>query len=220
MIGLGRILSEAREARGATLDDVERETRISRRYLVALEEEEFTAFPAQVQARGFLRMYAQYLDLDPAELLALFPSDNLTDDADGLIHGDRIFRRPREAERPRLPVVELRRPPLLVGGAFVATILICGLIASLCASGHERATAELLLLSRQSDLSAISVPDVRDQSLAGALAELGRAGITPVVIEVPSERVAPGLVITQSPPPGSSVTRGSDVTLIVSRGRP
>jgi beta-lactam-binding protein with PASTA domain len=76
-----------------------------------------------------------------------------------------------------------------------------------------------VLLSRQSGLSAIRVPDVRDDSLAGALAKLERAGITPVVIEVPSERVAAGLIIMQSPPPGSSVTRGSDVTLIVSRGR-
>ncbi len=219
MIGLGRILAEARDARGATLEEVERETRISRRYLVALEEEEFDAFPAQVQARGFLRMYAQYLDLDPAELLALYPSDSLAAESDGLIHGDRIFRRPRARERPRLPAIDLRRPPFVVGGAFLAVILICGLIGARCASGHERATAELLLLSRQSDLSAIRVPDVRDDSLAGALAKLERAGITPVVIEVPSERVAAGLIIMQSPPPGSSVTRGSDVTLIVSRGR-
>ncbi|MGD9892212.1 MAG: helix-turn-helix domain-containing protein, partial [Dehalococcoidia bacterium] len=76
MIGLGRILAETREARGVALEDVERETRIARRYLLALEEEDFGAFPAQVQARGFLRVYAQYLGLDSAEMLALFPNDS------------------------------------------------------------------------------------------------------------------------------------------------
>jgi hypothetical protein len=164
-------------------------------------------------------MYAHYLDLDPDELLALYPNESLADESDGLIHGDRIFRRPRTGERPQMPPIDLRRPPLLVGGAFVAVILLCGLAAAFAASGHERATAELLLLSKQADLSVIRVPDVRDDSLAGALVKLEQVGITPVVIEVSSDRVPAGLIIMQSPPPGSSVTRGSDVTLIVSRGR-
>src|SRR5205809_6165744 len=73
MAELGARLVRAREARGLTIEDAERDTRISRRYLQALEAEQFDAIPAPVYARGFLRSYSQYLGLDPQEMLALFP---------------------------------------------------------------------------------------------------------------------------------------------------
>ncbi len=72
---LGSLLTRSREARGLTLEDAERDTRISRRYLQALEAEQFEVIPAPVYARGFLRSYSQYLGLDPAEALALFPRE-------------------------------------------------------------------------------------------------------------------------------------------------
>lgn len=70
---IGSRLVRAREARGLTLEDAERDTRISRRYLEALESEQFEVIPAPVYARGFLRSYSQYLGMDPQELLTLFP---------------------------------------------------------------------------------------------------------------------------------------------------
>src|SRR3712207_5244838 len=73
MTGLGQRLTEAREARGVSLEQVERDTRIVRRYLLALEREDFSVFPAEVYARGFLRSYASYLGLDPAPIVALMP---------------------------------------------------------------------------------------------------------------------------------------------------
>lgn len=73
---LGSRLIRAREARGLTLEDAERDTRISRRYLEALESERFEVIPAPVYARGFLRSYSQYLGEDPQELIHLFPSED------------------------------------------------------------------------------------------------------------------------------------------------
>ncbi len=73
---LGSWLIRAREARGLTLEDAERDTRISRRYLQALEAEQFDVIPAPVYARGFHRSYSQYLGLDPQEMLSLFPRDD------------------------------------------------------------------------------------------------------------------------------------------------
>lgn len=72
---LGTLLTRAREARGLTLEDAERDTRISKRYLQALEDEEFEVIPAPVYARGFLRSYSQYLGIDPQETMLLFPRD-------------------------------------------------------------------------------------------------------------------------------------------------
>jgi cytoskeletal protein RodZ len=73
MTPLGETLQRARLARGVTLEEAERTTRISRRYLEALENENFGLLPAPVYARGFLRTYARYLGLEPVDLLPLFP---------------------------------------------------------------------------------------------------------------------------------------------------
>ena len=51
---IGGELTRAREGRGLTLEDAERDTRISQRYLQALEDERFDVIPAPVYARGFL----------------------------------------------------------------------------------------------------------------------------------------------------------------------
>jgi cytoskeleton protein RodZ len=73
MTPLGETLQRARLARGVTLQEAERTTRISHRYLEALENENFGLLPAPVYARGFLRTYARYLGLEPGDLLPLFP---------------------------------------------------------------------------------------------------------------------------------------------------
>ncbi len=66
---LGDRLRQAREARGWTLEQAEEVTKIRRRYLQALEEEDYGQLPAEVFVRGFLRNYALALDLDPREVL-------------------------------------------------------------------------------------------------------------------------------------------------------
>ena len=99
---LGSLLTRAREARGLTLEDAERDTRISRRYLQALESEQFEVIPAPVYARGFLRSYSQYLGLDPQETLALFPRE---DDPEYQRAGDATTPTPRPSpDRPVSPV--------------------------------------------------------------------------------------------------------------------
>src|SRR3989304_9884979 len=77
MAELGRVLFQARVARGLTIEDAERDTRISKRYLEALEREDFSAFPAPFYARAFLRTYAQYLGLDANQVLNILPQNRL-----------------------------------------------------------------------------------------------------------------------------------------------
>lgn len=67
---LGNTLKQAREARELPLQEIEWATKIKGSYLEALEAEDFDSLPAPVYARGFLRAYARYLDLDPEPLIA------------------------------------------------------------------------------------------------------------------------------------------------------
>ena len=69
---LGERLRVAREGKELTLEQVAEETRIPLNYLEALEEESFQTFTSSVHARGFLRNYASYLDLDLEDTLDLY----------------------------------------------------------------------------------------------------------------------------------------------------
>src|SRR3970282_533524 len=68
---VGQRLSQARQSRGLELAEAARATRIRGHYLLALEEGEFGLLPSPAQVRGFLRTYAEFLDLDPTDLFDL-----------------------------------------------------------------------------------------------------------------------------------------------------
>lgn len=61
---IGSQLRAAREARNLTLEQVFKATRIKQSYLEAIEANQFQTLPGPVQARGFVRSYANYLGLD------------------------------------------------------------------------------------------------------------------------------------------------------------
>ncbi|NNN05656.1 MAG: helix-turn-helix domain-containing protein [Elusimicrobia bacterium] len=60
---IGPVLRAARLKRGLSIESVSAQTRIPKRYLVALEEDRFDDFPAAVYLRGFLSGYCDHLDL-------------------------------------------------------------------------------------------------------------------------------------------------------------
>jgi len=67
---VGEQLKQARLARGLTLEQAAQTTRIRRHYLEALERDDHGTLPSPVQGRGFLRLYAGYLDLPTENLVA------------------------------------------------------------------------------------------------------------------------------------------------------
>jgi cytoskeleton protein RodZ len=70
MTNFGASFKKAREFRGVTLDQIAKETRISTRFLAAIENEEFHLLPGGVFNRGFIRTFAERVGLDPDEALA------------------------------------------------------------------------------------------------------------------------------------------------------
>ena len=147
--GMGVELRDARIARGMTLEDAQRSTRIARRYLQALEEEDFEALPAPVFARGFLRSYSQYLGLDPTTLIDKFPGQPRPPDAFPA-PGDAAPRAGARASRAAtdnryaderdyeidsldpIPSIDTRSPSVSLGpwlvAAFVVLVVLAGVI--------------------------------------------------------------------------------------------
>ena len=72
MDSLGEKLRSARETKGFTFDQISRDTNIARRYLEALEKEDFSQFPGEPYILGFLRNYSEYLGLDSQELISSY----------------------------------------------------------------------------------------------------------------------------------------------------
>jgi transcriptional regulator with XRE-family HTH domain len=68
---IGPILRAARLKRGQSLEAVAQQTRISKRFLEALEENRFEQFPAVVYLRGFLKGYCEHLDVNFDEIWAM-----------------------------------------------------------------------------------------------------------------------------------------------------
>ena len=69
MASIGTTLREERIRLGLGIDQVEADTKIRAKYLMALEDERFEALPGTAYARAFLRDYAEQLGLDPQELV-------------------------------------------------------------------------------------------------------------------------------------------------------
>ena len=70
MTNLGASFKKARESRGVSLDQIAAETRISTRFLLAIENEEFHLLPGGIFNRGFVRSYAEKIGLDPDQAVA------------------------------------------------------------------------------------------------------------------------------------------------------
>jgi cytoskeletal protein RodZ len=64
MKDIGNFLKERREAKGISLIEVEKDLKIRKKYLQALEEGNIDAIPGKTYLVGYLRNYSKYLDID------------------------------------------------------------------------------------------------------------------------------------------------------------
>ncbi|MDP3028840.1 MAG: DUF4115 domain-containing protein [Deltaproteobacteria bacterium] len=69
MESIGDYLKRERELRNITLEEVANATKINIGILRTIEEGQTERFPAEVFVRGFIRCYAQYIGLDPNDVL-------------------------------------------------------------------------------------------------------------------------------------------------------
>lgn len=72
---IGLVLKEAREAKGLSLEDVQKKTKIQLRYLKAIEKNDFSLMPGNFYIRAFIKEYAVAVDLNPDEILAEYQHD-------------------------------------------------------------------------------------------------------------------------------------------------
>ena len=93
MESYGEILRNAREEKNLNIDKIAREISIEGRYLTGLEDEDNGVFPGEAYMVGFLRNYANYLELDTEYILKLYNNKKIQESPvpEGLL----VKRRPR-----------------------------------------------------------------------------------------------------------------------------
>jgi cytoskeletal protein RodZ len=62
---LGNRLKEARESKGYSLDDLQKITKIQKRYLIGIEEGSYDAMPGKFYVRAFIKQYCEAVGLPP-----------------------------------------------------------------------------------------------------------------------------------------------------------
>ena len=75
MRSVGQLLRSQREKRKLTLDSVQKVIKIHPKYIKALESDDYAAFEGKVHAKGFLKVYVEYLGLNIDEIMALWRRD-------------------------------------------------------------------------------------------------------------------------------------------------
>ena len=99
---MGALLRQERERQDISLEKAASEIKISKKYLIALEEGYTKDLPHPVYAKGFVKNYARLLGLDPEEYGAILSSYYAVDD-------DHLREPPRYEVRDSIPSAKERK---------------------------------------------------------------------------------------------------------------
>ncbi len=113
MARLGETLRAQREKKGITLEQAASDTRIREKFLKALEDSDYQTLPGTVYTKGFLRNYAEYLELDTEEMVVQFHQERDQPDV------PRSFK-------PMSPI--MRRSLIFTPAVFVPVIVLAGIV--------------------------------------------------------------------------------------------
>lgn len=122
----GDWLRRQREMREISLRDIADRTKISLRYLEAMENDRFDLLPAAVFAKGFLREYARYVGLSPDDVVNHYLSVNHPEEQEAGAKDDtKVRSKPRPMDQGQPSVRRNWSSGLLLAlVAFVLLVLV------------------------------------------------------------------------------------------------
>ncbi|HVE71199.1 MAG TPA: helix-turn-helix domain-containing protein [Thermoanaerobaculia bacterium] len=103
LASFGEELRREREIRGISLKEISDATKISKRFLDAIERNDHRTLPAPVFTRGFVREYARYVGLNAEEMVNRYNFAAAND--------DRIEKPPAVAKYPQTPPRDISPRP-------------------------------------------------------------------------------------------------------------
>ncbi|MFD2925591.1 helix-turn-helix domain-containing protein [Halobacillus naozhouensis] len=94
---IGSRLREAREAKELTLEEVQSTTKIQKRYLQAIENNEFGILPGKFYTRAFIREYASAVGLNPEQVMEEHSSELPTTEEEPVVTYSRVQKAKSES---------------------------------------------------------------------------------------------------------------------------
>ncbi len=118
---IGAKLRQIRESKNLTIKQIAADTNISLSYIEALESEDFDRFPGETYIIGFIRSYAEYLRIEPDEIIKAYRGYKIGESDTPLEE----LTRPSKAQitGPRLDVVVSMGRTVLIVALFLALIV-------------------------------------------------------------------------------------------------
>ncbi len=113
---IGNILKDARTRKAVSLEDVHIKIKIHPRVLQLLEENKFEKLPSPLFVKSFLKSYAEFLEINPGELLEAYEKEPRKEPEQGLfIKPQELLEKINRRESPNKKFLIL--PLLLIGAA-------------------------------------------------------------------------------------------------------
>ncbi|HEX4744340.1 MAG TPA: helix-turn-helix domain-containing protein [Candidatus Limnocylindria bacterium] len=162
MARLGEALRAERERMGLTLEQAAEDTRIREKFLRALENGDYQTLPGAVYTKGFLRNYAEYLDLDPDALILQFQTERGAPDA------------PRSFE-PMRPI--MRRSVILTPAVLVPVVVLAAVALFLAYLYYQFTTFAVLPRLEISEPAGDAIVQVGEYTIRGQTVPEGRLTI-------------------------------------------
>jgi cytoskeleton protein RodZ len=114
MESFGEKLRATRENLGYSIEQIARDTHIAKKYLIALEEEDFSIFPGETYLKGFLQNYSEYLGLDTEVMIDIYKNM-------------KIQEQPMPIDQLLDKKIGTRRTPVVIG-LVLGVLVIAGLV--------------------------------------------------------------------------------------------
>ena len=183
-LGIGTALRDARVTRNLSLAEVSALLRIREAHLEAIELEDFDQLPGNVYAIGFIRTYAQYLELNESDLIMRFKAASVES---GM--ADMVFEEEEETEQ----ISGALKISLLVVGALVVYVL--WLVAG---TRNDGITVSTVVQTPAAPVDALAVPTPQTVVADEAAASSAAAVETPATPRA-SDEAAPAAATIEGP---------------------
>jgi hypothetical protein len=111
MATLGEQFKAAREAKGVSEADAGSATKILTKVIIAMEANDFSHMAAPTYAKGFIRLYAKYLGLDPEPMVEQYTKNHAVSPPRLVDHNSQLeINRRRQHGQPGLPKGTAAKP--------------------------------------------------------------------------------------------------------------
>lgn len=159
---IGERLKEAREAANLSLESLQENTKIQKRYLEAIEQGNFHILPGKFYARAFIKEYANAVGLDPNQLLEEYKEELPQQEEETSAEYTQIHRSRKDGNPTKNTAIF----------SFIPTVIVVLLIVGILFAAYyfyqqtlsDKSTEPV---DQQDDNEVIYSPDEEEQSNGG-----------------------------------------------------